>query len=482
MGSQTQVQDLFDSLRFQVGFDLINEAISFRDLIGLGYLNDYGYPLADVKGIIRISGPKGVLYQNAGWEDDNFESPDISFDSEVPFYNSGIQLSSTDFVKGGYVFAYKVSVDGGETSIGTKVNGFNYQIDLPSASLNFQVDKDRSMVTLTDAATYTISNLDENIEYDSITRLLTIRPPQNTPLETVIGTTQSITMGPNIWTGNYDYMSQTELHYSLASWGDQVWVLLVIEVTATGSETVDSGTSCIENCLSCIRAINEKLLVYRNSSPRRAEMYEKLRSDISFYYGLYMMYVEAGIDTTYPCGKIQELLTIDGDCTSVVTSNGSTEIIATTGSSGGTIAIPDASKWYYGTVVPSSAFGNNADFFLKTDNNEIYTKENGAWIHIMTIQVNEKTTTVTVTSDYTCGATDSFVLVDSRYRAVDINLPANGTVEDGFKLSIKAKKVSNTIRIVAADDQSIESATYYKFKSESDTIDLSLNGVNWEIR
>ena len=98
---------------FRINFDVYNNTLTLTDL---AQYSSFG---SGVKGIFTCVDPDGVIfYQNSGFATNNFSSPDINSGtstwSKVLSSGNFPLDTSTNFVKlGGYMFYYKVSLDGG---------------------------------------------------------------------------------------------------------------------------------------------------------------------------------------------------------------------------------------------------------------------------------------------------------------------------------------------------------------------------------
>jgi len=94
-------------IRFRVYFDQSNGVIKFKDTSGY---NGEGVDPDTVKGIVKITGPGGVVYVNSGYESDVFTSPDLDDTNEL-YNETDFALSIVDnFDFGLYTFYYKVKI------------------------------------------------------------------------------------------------------------------------------------------------------------------------------------------------------------------------------------------------------------------------------------------------------------------------------------------------------------------------------------
>jgi len=286
-----------------------------------------------------------------------------------------------------------------------------------------------------------------------------------------------VKFGPNCWTGNYDLYLQSTLYYKIEDWGATNWVQAIFNVYYESDVELGDSLSEFEKYASCITSINEKYESYLSSNPRRAEEYETVVNQISFYWGLYNIYKNDGRDVTYVTNKLLELLRKYEFCDAQSTS-GSVEILPL----GGGTAIVDTNAWGSGTEIPESTYGSDDDFFLVTTSSRVYKKIDGSWTHIMTISGSGSLRdSVVVTSDYTITNADEFVVVDATSSDIVLTLDDITNFDEEKEIKIKARDKTYDIRVDAADSETIETRSYYSMMSEGDTIDIRPVGTNWEI-
>jgi len=290
-------------IRFKITFDEVLEELVFEDQSQTIY-STYGY--SSVKGLLWIThSTKGTIYKNSGYDASSFTSPDTL---------SGLltkTISYSEAVKGTYTINYKVSHDDG-ISISSKSYVFNSSY--PSMTVTKNVNYDISTLTITDTSSYQIGigiRSPQTALFPSVvTRYVKVRFPIGASVDEFEDENASevTTIGPPIYTTNYDLEVATTLIYQMEKWDNNYWIEWKIVTTKYDSFNVEITDNCINSCISCIYQLSEKLASARGRSQREADYYERLVYDISFYYGLYRMYKEADLDTGYACEKIKAIL------------------------------------------------------------------------------------------------------------------------------------------------------------------------------
>jgi hypothetical protein len=342
-----------------------------------------------IVGMLKIVSPLGIIYQNKNWAADDYSSPDISDDNIEAFKSELDAIDIVDnFTIGTYTFYYKISIDGG-------VNGYEvsksyiYNVTAPDTEVLDSFSRETSELTFYDLSDYKLTVIEGNrthYEYPtSTTKLLTIRPPMNVDaLSTITSVTDSVTIGPNCYTGSYYLLLETDAVYVLATWGNYNWINVTFSVENQSTSDLSSVITCFTNYQECITAIDARYQVLVGTNPSKADAYKIIRDNITFYHGLSLIYERAGIDTTYCCTKLMELLRQFDFC-SADPSTTPQEIIPTISGSGSGTDGTDGSVWYNGTAIPDATLGDNGDYFLVTTDSKVYYKVAGAWEYRMVL-------------------------------------------------------------------------------------------------
>jgi hypothetical protein len=468
---------LSNLIRFQITLDETNGKLIFEDLTS--------YTGYTIKGLLRISRGGEAVYVGDGYTDNDFTSPDTTHVNKVKEIDLPI-------IKGVYTIEYKVdplSTQGGEppidgSSMITISRSYNFQSQKPTMNVQWNVNYITSELTVIDNSTYMINTPSGSLVETSKTRSFTLRPPIGTPMgiEQIEDAPPVVTIGPEIYTTNYDLKIKTDLEYSLEKWGDQWWVLYNTQAIYIESFNVEFEDDCMAECLSCIRQVSEKLQDARRRSQRDSDYYERMAYDISFYYGLYQMYKTAGLDAAFACEKIKDILR--KECSMDISpSKIPTLIPAIAGGTEPGAPGEPGTKWLSGTTVPLSGEGSVGDFYLKTNDGNVYKKQsvNNWGSPIMTLWVKGKRLTKTVHQHYTVMITDDVVFVLSATPpGVAVTLPAVVPAGEGREYTIKVVSLTHPA-VIMPTLGTINGSSFYQFGTAGDSVHIVLRGTNWEI-
>lgn len=150
-----------------------------------------GIALADVVGILKITGPAGVVYENAGFATDDFSAPDIDLDVSNEFSGANLPLDANGDVQlGPYTVQYKISV-----VVGAGTNEFSVTISYTNAyeaddvEIEYELDCRCSQLISKD-----VTSLNSNLT--SVVRTHTLRPPAFSNLPDSVSPNANITRTP----------------------------------------------------------------------------------------------------------------------------------------------------------------------------------------------------------------------------------------------------------------------------------------------
>jgi hypothetical protein len=463
---------LSNLIRFQITLDETNGKLIFEDLTS--------YTGYTIKGLLRISRGGEAVYVGDGYTDNDFTSPDTTHVNKVKEIDLPI-------IKGVYTIEYKVdplSTQGGEppidgSSMITISRSYNFQSQKPTMNVQWNVNYITSELTVIDNSTYMINTPSGSLVETSKTRSFTLRPPIGTPMgiEQIEDAPPVVTIGPEIYTTNYDLKIKTDLEYSLEKWGDQWWVLYNTQAIYIESFNVEFEDDCMAECLSCIRQVSEKLQDARRRSQRDSDYYERMAYDISFYYGLYQMYKTAGLDAAFACEKIKDILR--KECSMDISpSKIPTLIPAIAGGTEPGAPGEPGTKWLSGDTIPLFNQGSLGDFYLKTDDGKVFKKNSTSkWDHIMTLWVKGNRITNMVYDNYNISLFDDVVFV-SPLSSMMITLPSGST--EGREYVIKVITLNNSV-VIVPNVGTINGSSFYQFGTAGDSVHIVLRGTNWEI-
>ncbi len=465
--------ELGSLLRFRIVFDELQQRLLFEDL-SQGLYDSHGY--SDVKGLLWINhSVQGLIYINDGYNVNSFVAPDTSEDDRV----KSIPLAV--IYKGQYVINYKVQ-HGDKISLSSKSYAFN--LLSPSLNLDKSVNYDISVLNIEDISNYQVSSElqvggGKVILPAMIKRALTVQPPLGVPMAIYYNedAPQKVVIGPPIYTHRYQIELASTLVYQLEKWDNNYWVEWKFVSKHYDYVDVEFESDCISGYIACIYQLSERLIEARGRSHREADYYERLVYDITFYYGLYQMYKQAGLDTGYACEKIMTIL--KKECTLWTEKPNVPQKIEPIYDIGEGTPVPGTpgTKWYSGTGTPSDLLGDNGDFYLQTINGHVYKKDGGTWILLMILSLKGKRIVKIVTSNYTMSAVDDTIFVRSGNTPVSIILPVG---EEGDSYTIVADWMISQISVMPQSG-TIEKKSVYDFGTEGDSITVVFQNTNWKI-
>jgi hypothetical protein len=379
-----------NDIRYAITFVLNNSPadFTFTDTIETAGYTALGLTGADTEGLIRVTGPNGVIYANTGYVSDDFTSPDTQ---DGAWAKTGIALpldSDGNILAGTYIFAYKVSDDNGVTVYQhTKEYVFDY-VD-PAIDIDVTSSCEYSTLTAKDNTDYDITSNGNTYSPASSTRTLTIQWPITSGQSDDTTSDDSLTIGPNIYTGVYNAAVSTVLAYDLENWDATKppvnWI--TVQSTAVGEDfhevNCDDCSCEFYNCLTALEQRYEDATSGEDLNLREAERLRKRINDVTFYYMLHQMAVRCGLDSGEWCGKIKAIALEENCVCADDADTGSTEVIPWSGWPGAGGA--SCCQWYEGSGAPSGSLGDNDDFYLNRSNGDIYKKILGIWTIIMNI-------------------------------------------------------------------------------------------------
>ena len=203
------------TLSFSTVFDVVQRKFKIQDTSNY---SGQGVSLANVKGVIKMTSPRGVIYDNT-----NYLAPDVNPSVSLSSGYINLPVNALGFVLAGvYTVDYHVlySVDG---SISTISHTYSYSFIVPAIDITQTADGYNSVFSSVDSSVYG--------SYASISRTHIVTPPVGSPLSVVSNSNQTISYAPNIWSGIWTSQITTVLTYVM---GDG----LIINATLTATKTV----------------------------------------------------------------------------------------------------------------------------------------------------------------------------------------------------------------------------------------------------
>lgn len=455
-------------ITFKITLDTILGKLVFEDTSQAIYTQN---GITNMKGLLWIThSTQGLVYVNSGYQTNNFSSPDTS---------TGSLTKQVDFTlaKGTYTINYKVHDGTNQTTI---TKSYDFQYDNPSMKVSYDVNYDISKITILDESTYAIG-VGRTFTPINIVRDVHIRPPLGSPMLPYQDSNSlpEFSIGPNIYTGSYDISVESEVTYNLASWGSNVWVTWITEVSNYITFNVEQSQDCVQNCLPCIYQLSEKAVTARSQSAREADYYDTLIHDIAFYYGMYAMYKSAGLDPAYACDKIKNILRRECNIDTTPSST-PVEIIPLYDISGSSTVIT-GTQWFSGQSVPSQNLGNNGDYYLKTNNGFVYNKVGGIWSHIMTLSVKGQRLIKTVYQNYSVSLFDDIIFATSMTPpGLAVTMPGNAL--EGTEFTVVASALVHPVAVIPnSQGFTVNGSASYVFGTAGDSVTFVLYGNDWKI-
>jgi len=352
-------------------------------------MTDYTlYGAGTVEGLLKCVGPDGLtFYQNVGYDDDDFASPDITgdWDDGTGLITSAIELpldTDGEVLRGTYTF-YLKTLSSEDTEAFTGTQSFEFDAVMPVPEITMDVDVDASTLEVTDDSEYTITNDGESYEPSSTVYDTTIEYPAGSGVVDVISTTKSKTVTP-IYTKVFTASISTTVTYSITSsdTSNNFTVTYLNEGVETTEEITWTDIDRIYYTYS--KNLYERYFTARQVGP--ATDLEKLKrslTELSFYWVMYKQAKQFGEDFNYWADRIAVLLT--GENYAVTTDDAlPVEIIPVDQviGSGDTYI---GTLWLTGATDPSDGSGSNGDFYLQSANGvsylagDVFRKASGTW-------------------------------------------------------------------------------------------------------
>lgn len=296
-------------LEVKISLNVNTKLLTLTDLIAADYNAVHGLDLADVKGIFKITGPNGIIYENSGFAGDTFVSPDID-GSGPTWIKTGIALptdTNGNVLMGAYKIEYKVDGDGDDDADYFFDKTYSHLYVAPTPVITKTELITQSYMLISDGTNYAVSVGGQDYTPGSTTRdISTIWPGLSGKPDSNTSNT-TLQLGPNIWTGPYQHTLTTDITYALPGVTD-LTAEVVDRIITTTIHTVyiDNCEATVETCLRTLTVQYESEKQYDLT---RAQVTKHILDDISLYYDMYKMASNTGADTTYSCDKLRELLT-----------------------------------------------------------------------------------------------------------------------------------------------------------------------------
>lgn len=385
------------AIRYRLNFNFVDNELSFIDSLQTNYNTLYGFVLADMKGIVKVTDPSGsVIYQNAGWATNSFAAPDITqagswtkLLGNIPIDVYGNHLS------GNYIAEYKIT-NGVRTDYVSKAIYFNYTD--PEVVINLSANCLTSQLTSADVSTYNVNHNGSVISPSSISRLHKLIQPDGSgwtwgspnPAQTTSETIRTIggggTASSDLWTRVWQSSIITDLTYVLEYWDTYPLIEVVSEVS--GLDTIDvrcnvlserlynAYTAFIGRWTDAVGRTSGGIKANRVVAERLATKVIELQAE----YQKFLIARENGDDTTASYNRIIEILS--SEAMWYADDESSQHIVPLASGIGGTVGV-STFNFGIGTAIPSG--GNAGDKYIQyaVDGSSfiLWSNQSGTWVN-----------------------------------------------------------------------------------------------------
>lgn len=420
------------TLRFKLTFDLPNGELKVTDDAPYSSL---GITSSTVKGLLRVTGPAGIIYANTGFTSNSYSSPDI--DGSVPTLEKDITLPldvDGNVLRGVYLVEYKIQHSGSVTTSVYKEYNFTYQS--PTMNISIESDNRTSVITSTDVTDYVYQSTSPL----TISRDHTLTPPVTSTLSETTGTAVTLTAGPNIWTRTWVASLTSTFTYELDEWtaGQDPWIYINDEITGQGSHDVESD-DIVSGYYSCAVALSARYELAKTNNPKEANRLGEFIISLNKAFCMYQWAKIVGEDFTVWANQVYTILQVATDCATLPPSDKSREVIPWASISGGSGTTTN--QWLNYEGVPTSGLGSNGDYCINTLTGDVYLKASGSWgspiMNIIGPQGDEGESSGTGTPYYAYSAGSSTVTATQTIADFEID-PADLIPNVGDSLNITA--------------------------------------------
>lgn len=342
------------------------------DTLTITDITDYvteGVDTATVTGILKVTTPSGVSYENAGFATDDFSSPDIDVDVDTEITSIPIFAGDDgEPAPGTYTISYKAYTTAGGGEMFEKDFTFVYDATRITVVPSAETDTFRSLLTSTDSTDWALTI--NSVEYtpDTVVYSHSIDQPAGAG-GTNPGTSALKTriIGPSIYTGDWTIDITATATYEVDT---EFTVEMVVNTEITHS-VVDVGITT--TMLEGMNTLQTALLDARSDGQKyQQQVIEAAMVDLSTNYTLYWIAITTGADPGQYTENIQDILFTND----VIAEPSDTpvEIVPAYGVIGGTTV-------YFVTAIPDNATGNDGDMAINTTSSptEMYGKAAGVW-------------------------------------------------------------------------------------------------------
>jgi hypothetical protein len=339
-----------NTLLFSTKFNVVPTTGKFV-LTDLSPYAGEGIALTNVKGVFKIEGPSGIIYNNT-----NFAAPDIAANVSLIFNSVSLPLDTDgNILKGTYVITYKIRVAGGvQSGDYTFVDTSYYCYVAPVGDIQVTNSVRLAKVTSQDLTSYPINGI-----VPTISRTHTLWYPSSLGLSpTVSGLAEIQLSYPNVYTGTYTGKISTVASYVFTD-----GLIVDYLITAVDETIVDNKTLCDIYC--GIKNLTNEMLTARSTGDfGKADKIQETLSLVSILFTLYDDAITCGKedDATNWLNQIIAIANITVGCG--CTGDEPTLVIPDGGAgSGGDVNVLGDSS--FGTAVTSSTVGSTTTYTVR---------------------------------------------------------------------------------------------------------------------
>lgn len=296
----------------KIEFDLLEGTFTFTDIIGDSHASVDNGSIEYIKGIVKVTGPYGVLYKNRGWDDEDFSSPDTEYKKWV---NTDLGLftctEDNSLPIGEYIIEYKMTTKSTGIVEGSVSEKFINEYARPVGSVSLVADYEQNKLVLSDTTNYTVNGKDPSND------LTTKREMRMTWAEGSgglgVSTNQEsldIDLGATIVAGTNKAFLDTFPEYTFSTEsGNKISVVLKDTYLAYQSLKITNTNQEINVFKCLVRMIG----FYESEADKKSIKADYLRQRallLSKYFKMYTMAISTGQDKSFFMQQIIEL--VDG--------------------------------------------------------------------------------------------------------------------------------------------------------------------------
>ncbi len=338
-----------NTLLFTTKFNVVPATPKFV-LTDLSPYGTEGITLSNVKGVFKIEGPTGIIYNNT-----NFVAPDITGNISLVFNTVSLPLDTNGaIINGDYKITYTVQIAGGvQPGTYSFIDSSNYCYVAPTGKIKVTNSVRLATVTSSDLTTYAISGVNP-----TLTRTHTLYYPSALVLSPLAGSTAQLNLAyPNVYSGTYTGKLST-----IASYVFTDGLIVDYLVSDVDESIVDGSTLCDIYC-GLKNLTNDFIKAENEADFGKAGKLQDTLSTVGFLLELY--------DQALVCGKpddattwLNEVIKIAGITVGCgCDGDESVQIIPIGGGSGSTAVVVGDSS--FGTQVAANTVGSTTTYTVR---------------------------------------------------------------------------------------------------------------------